>query len=226
MLSIPFNPAEPRSTTAPVAAPADTVEQILKVLRAGERFLVCSHSRPDGDAVGSMLAMGNLLEQMGKRADLVAADRVPAVYRGLPGADRIRSAMRVHGPYDAVILLECDGLERAKLRGMEPFFLINIDHHVSGRPFAHLNWIDCQAASTGLRASQGCWSHGDAGDGDLPLHHGAYRYRGILLRVFAGLHVWPGARPGSGRGRPCPGCPERVFFNSHFQNVAAGRSAQ
>lgn len=149
MLSIPFNPAEPRSTTAPVAAPADTVEQILKVLRAGERFLVCSHSRPDGDAVGSMLAMGNLLEQMGKRADLVAADRVPAVYRGLPGADRIRSAMRVHGPYDAVILLECDGLERAKLRGMEPFFLINIDHHVSGRPFAHLNWIDCQAASTG-----------------------------------------------------------------------------
>ena len=43
---------------------------ILRVLRQGERFLVCSHSRPDGDAVGSMLALGMLLEQMGKSADL------------------------------------------------------------------------------------------------------------------------------------------------------------
>src|ERR1022692_4275522 len=88
---------------------ADAMAGILKVLRQGERFLVCSHSWPDGDAVGSMLAVGMLLEQMGKRADLVSADRIPAIYRSLPGADTIRSAMRVHGPYDAVILLECDG---------------------------------------------------------------------------------------------------------------------
>ena len=128
---------------------ADPVAAILEVLRRGERFLVCSHSRPDGDAVGSVLAMGMLLEQMGKRADLVTADRIPLVYRSLPGAGAIRSALRVHGPYDAVILLECDGLERAKLRGLEDFFLVNIDHHVSGRPYAHLNWIDCGAASVG-----------------------------------------------------------------------------
>lgn len=136
---------------APVlgSSSADSIEAILSVLRKGERFLVCSHSRPDGDAVGSMLAMGMLLEQMGKRADLVTADRVPAIYRSLPGAENIRHALRVHGPYDAVILLECDGLERAKLRGMEDFFLINIDHHLSGRPYAHLNWIDYGAASVG-----------------------------------------------------------------------------
>lgn len=125
------------------------IEAILDVLRRGEKFLVCSHSRPDGDAVGSMLAMGMLLEQMGKRPDLVTADRIPNVYRQLPGADGIRCAMRVHGPYDAVILLECDGLERAKLRGLEPFFLINIDHHTSAREFGHLNWIDRGAASVG-----------------------------------------------------------------------------
>ena len=87
-------------------------QAILEVLRHGERFLVCSHSRPDGDAVGSMLAMGMLLEQLGKQADLVTADRVPHIYRGLPGAEAIRTALRVHGPYDAAILLECDGLER------------------------------------------------------------------------------------------------------------------
>jgi phosphoesterase RecJ-like protein len=131
------------------AAQGLAIAAILDLIRQGERFLVCSHSRPDGDAVGSMLAMGMLLEQMGKRADLVTADRLPHVYRELPGADAIRCAMRVHGPYDAVILLECDGLERAKLRGLEAFFLINIDHHTSAREFGHLNWIDRDAASVG-----------------------------------------------------------------------------
>jgi hypothetical protein len=53
---------------------------ILQALQEGERFLICSHSRPDGDAIGSMLAMGMLLRQMGKRAEIVAADRIPAVY--------------------------------------------------------------------------------------------------------------------------------------------------
>lgn len=149
-------PAQPEPAADPSANPgaanpmaAIPMAAILDVLRKGERFLVCSHSRPDGDAVGSMLAMGMLLEQMGKRADLVTADRIPLVYRSLPGAGAIRSALRVHGPYDAAILLECDGLERAKLRGLEEFFVVNIDHHISGRPYAHVNWIDCQAASVG-----------------------------------------------------------------------------
>lgn len=154
-MAVPAGTAEqgtaPAEKTTPVGGDmsADSIAAILNVLRKGERFLVCSHSRPDGDAVGSMLAMGMLLEQMGKRADLVTADRVPSIYRGLPGAESIHHALRVHGPYDAVILLECDGLERAKLRGLEGFFLINIDHHLSGRPYAHLNWIDFGAASVG-----------------------------------------------------------------------------
>lgn len=134
----------------PAGAPGvSPVDAILKVIREGERFLVCSHSRPDGDAVGSVLAMGMLLEQMGKRADLVTADRLPAAYRSLPGAGAIRSAMRVHGPYDAAILLECDGLERTRLRGLEPFLIVNIDHHASGRSWGHLNWIERHAASVG-----------------------------------------------------------------------------
>lgn len=96
-----------------------------------------------------MLAMGMLLEQMGKRADLVTADRIPNIYRELPGAEAIQCLLRVHGPYDAAILLECDGLERTRLRGLEHYFLVNIDHHRTGRPFGHLNWIDRDAASVG-----------------------------------------------------------------------------
>lgn len=144
-LENPFPSAQP----AEGWMPADPIPAILDVLRRGDRFLVCSHSRPDGDAVGSMLAMGDLLRQMGKRADLVAADRVPHIYRTLPGAESIRFTMRVQGRYDAAILLECDSLARTKLHGLERLYQVNIDHHPTGTPFAHLNWIDHHAASVG-----------------------------------------------------------------------------
>jgi len=144
-----------RGSEGPRSEPAGAPEMlsILSALQEGERFLVCSHSRPDGDAIGSMLAMGMLLRQMGKRVDIFAADRIPAVYRGLPGAEAIRTVMRVpssyEAPYDAAILLECDGLARTRLRGLERMFHINIDHHASGRAFGALNWIDRDACSVG-----------------------------------------------------------------------------
>jgi phosphoesterase RecJ-like protein len=125
------------------------LDEILRAIGKGERFLVVSHARPDGDAVGSMLAFGEVLRQLGKHADLVTADRVPAVYRRLPGADALRSAVRVYGPYDAAILLECDGIERARVEGLERFTLINIDHHITAHSYAQLNWIDREAVSVG-----------------------------------------------------------------------------
>ncbi len=137
------------SGSAPRCETVDRMEAILDILRCGERFLVCSHMRPDGDAVGSVLAMGLLLKQLGKRADLVTADRIPRVHRVLPGAEEIRTVERVEGEYDAAILLECDGLERTRLLGLERFFLINIDHHTTGCEYADLNWIDRGAASVG-----------------------------------------------------------------------------
>ena len=143
--------AAPGLTQASASGPASAsrIEKILDILRQGKRFLVCSHSRPDGDAVGSVLAMGMLLKQLGKQADLVMADRIPKIHRELPGADEIRTTQIVQGPYDAVILLECDGLERTTVRDLEQFFLVNIDHHATGREYANLNWIDREAASVG-----------------------------------------------------------------------------
>jgi bifunctional oligoribonuclease and PAP phosphatase NrnA len=140
------SPVPANATANPATNP---IETILQVIREGEKFLVCSHSRPDGDAVGSVLAMGAFLQQIGKRADLVTADRIPVVYRKLPGADGIRTALRVHGPYDAAILLECDSAERTRLRGLERFTIINIDHHASGHEWGQFNWIDRNAASVG-----------------------------------------------------------------------------
>lgn len=133
----------------PATALDDPVAAILQVISQGERFVVCSHARPDGDAIGSMLAMGMLLHQLGKHADLLITDSLPVIYRGLPEADSIAFALSVRGPYDAVILLECDGVDRAGLRGLEQYFLINIDHHITGSDWASLNWIDHDAVSVG-----------------------------------------------------------------------------
>ncbi len=130
-------------------APVDPAAAILQRLRLAERLLVCSHARPDGDAVGSMLALGMLLEQMGKRTDLFSADPIPVLYRGLPGADAVRVEVCVREHYDAAILLECNAVERTGLRGLDELFFINIDHHITGKAFASLNWIDYQAASVG-----------------------------------------------------------------------------
>jgi bifunctional oligoribonuclease and PAP phosphatase NrnA len=136
------------ASAEPVTA-AEPIVSILDVLQRGERFLVCSHARPDGDAVGSMLALGMTLAQLDKQVDMVSADRLPELYRLLPGAAGIRVVDSVNRRYDAVILLECDGLERAGIKGLDASFLINIDHHFSGRKYAQLNWIDQQAASVG-----------------------------------------------------------------------------
>jgi phosphoesterase RecJ-like protein len=73
---------------------------------------------------------------------------VPRIYQPLPFADKVVQAERVNGDYEAAILLECDSVQRTRLDGLEERFLINIDHHLSGRPFAHVNWIDPTAVAT------------------------------------------------------------------------------
>ncbi|HEY1808100.1 MAG TPA: DHH family phosphoesterase [Acidobacteriaceae bacterium] len=120
---------------------------ILDVVRMGRQFAVCSHARPDGDAVGSMLACGMMLAQLGKRGDLYSADPVPQIYRCLPGAETIRHRQQLESGYDAVILLECDGIQRSRLAGLEGQLLVNIDHHATGRPFADVNWIEDEACA-------------------------------------------------------------------------------
>ena len=145
----PAIPPQGESARVLAFTTSDPFAAILEALKQGERFLVCSHMRPDGDSIGSMLALGMVIQQMGKHADLVSADLIPLQYRHLPGSDSIRTASQVHGVYDAAIILECDSIKRTHLHGLANLFLVNVDHHITGRPFAHLNWIDHEAASAG-----------------------------------------------------------------------------
>ena len=66
----------------------------------------------------------------------------------LPFAREVVQSENVNGDYEAAIILECDSIQRTRLRGLENKFLINIDHHQSGRPFAQVNWIDPKAVAT------------------------------------------------------------------------------
>ncbi len=122
--------------------------EVLKQIERRDRFLLTSHARPDGDAVGSALACCEILGAMGKKAQVVLRDGVPRIYQPLPYADKVVKAERVNGDYQAAIILECDSIQRTRLAGLEDQFLISIDHHLTGRPFAHVNWIDPHAVAT------------------------------------------------------------------------------
>jgi bifunctional oligoribonuclease and PAP phosphatase NrnA len=131
--------------------------QVLENIQVRKHFLVTSHTRPDGDAVGSSLALALVLRRMGKSAEVVLGDTVPVIYRPLPHSESIIHSSSVNGKYDAAIILECDSVVRTRLQGLEKHFLINIDHHATSKPFADVNWIDpsaCAVAEMVFRLAQ------------------------------------------------------------------------
>jgi bifunctional oligoribonuclease and PAP phosphatase NrnA len=124
------------------------LREVLKQIEQRGRFVLTSHARPDGDAIGSALACCQILRSMDKQAEVVLRDGVPRIYQTLPFADQVIQSDRIQHQYDAAIVLECDSIHRTRLQGLENGFLINVDHHMSGRPFAQVNWIDPKAVAT------------------------------------------------------------------------------
>jgi phosphoesterase RecJ-like protein len=120
----------------------DHLQQVLEHIEQRKEFLLTSHARPDGDAIGSLLALSAILQKMGKTTELVMSDPVPVIYKPLPNADTIIHTSRLNGHYDSAILLECDSVHRTRLQGLDDYFLVSIDHHVTAKPFADVNWID------------------------------------------------------------------------------------
>lgn len=126
------------------------VNKVLGAIDKHDRFILTSHARPDGDAIGSVLGASLILQQLGKEVDVVLSDHVPVIYRSLPYADSIQRVSEINGRYDAAIILECDSVQRTGIRGLDApgRTLINIDHHSSAKPFAQVNWIDPSACAT------------------------------------------------------------------------------
>jgi len=123
---------------------------ILAEIQRCTTFLISVHRNPDGDALGSQLALMLALEKMNKIVTLHNLDPVPEIYRFLPHGDRIRTGVPITGRYDACIVLDSDPPRTGLFEPSCPAdTLINIDHHVTNPSSWPHTWLDAHAAATG-----------------------------------------------------------------------------
>jgi phosphoesterase RecJ-like protein len=131
---------------------SDACRQISELLRSQNTFLVLTHYRPDGDAVGSQLALLLLLQDLGKTVEAWNDDEVPGKFRFLPHSDLIARPSAEPKDFDVVIAIDTSTWQRVgtaaqRIRSRKHF--INIDHHVSNEMFADINWVVPEAPASG-----------------------------------------------------------------------------
>src|SRR5262252_5873801 len=91
---------------------APELTRIVEAIRARQRFVISSHSRPDGDSIGSSLAMAYALRAIGKEAQVVHSDHAPGPMMQFPGVADVRIASHLDDVFDAAVILECGDLAR------------------------------------------------------------------------------------------------------------------
>jgi phosphoesterase RecJ-like protein len=122
-------------------------KKIKQRIQAAKNVLVTSHVRPDGDAIGSSLALALALCDAGKKVQVVLPDGVPVNFKQLPGVDLVRS--KGVGRFDLIISVDCSDLKRIG-NALDGYHLpdISIDHHLTGEAFGTLNLIEPEAVAT------------------------------------------------------------------------------
>jgi phosphoesterase RecJ-like protein len=176
----------------PTTATDATVALVADAIRARQRFVIASHVRPDGDAVGSQMAMAFALARLGKQARVVSRDRPPAPLLNFPGVAGIDIVDRVDDPGDAVIVMECGDLARTGVQGLDAGFVINIDHHPGNTMYGALNWFDVSAAACGEMVFDLIRELGVTLTEEMATHvyvailtdTGSFHYSGITPRTF------------------------------------------
>ncbi|MDR7865505.1 MAG: DHH family phosphoesterase [Sporomusaceae bacterium] len=126
-----------------------SLRRAARMLAEANRIVITAHIHPDGDSLGSMLALYAPLAACGKKVWLLLDDEVPAVYRFLPGAELIR---RPEDDLAADLLVVLDASDADRVTAVAEAVrakTLNIDHHISNTKFADYWYIDSQAAATG-----------------------------------------------------------------------------
>lgn len=121
---------------------------------SANNILVVSHVRPDGDAIGSLLALGLALQQAGKTVQMVLTDGAPASFSHLPGHDQVHR--EVQGEVELFVTVDCADFRRTG-KQFETFRKpdINIDHHITNERFGQLNLIEPEAVATAAILTDG-----------------------------------------------------------------------
>ena len=126
------------------------MDQIIRYLKNSDHILVATHTNPDGDAIGSLIAMGLCLDVLNKKTTLYNESPIPAVYRFLPATNRVVRNLKNEN-YDLAVILDCGDLQRiGKAVSMvrQVPVIVNIDHHVTNTRFGHFQLIDTSACAT------------------------------------------------------------------------------
>lgn len=127
-------------------------QPVISRIREAGRILILSHERPDGDAIGSSLGLGLLLEQLGKSVQIVNRDPVPDALRFLPRVSLLEGVESITD-CDLVIALDSAGRDRIGAavweRVSDAVDVVNIDHHISNPGYGTLNYVDTGAPATG-----------------------------------------------------------------------------
>lgn len=125
-----------------------SIAEAADALRRGSTFILAGHIHPDGDCLGSVLALGLGLESIGKKAYWVAEMPLAPMYQFIPGADRFIPAIPPDLGHAEIVALDCGDRSRLAIAG-DVRVAVNIDHHASNDSFAEVNLVDPNAASTG-----------------------------------------------------------------------------
>lgn len=187
------------------AHPAEAVRR----LKEAYRVLITCHRNPDGDALGSELALAEMASRMGVKSVIVNRDRTPANLSNLPGCDQISVADELPGDFpsafDLVITVECPGLDRTGFDGLTQVPILNIDHHPANPAYGVVNFLDESSPAVGemvwlMYAEAGLLPTKDAATNlfvALSTDTGDFRYSNATSRAFraAAQMVEAGARP-------------------------------
>jgi len=126
------------------------IRDILEVIDKNRTFLISSHVRPDGDSIGSQLALASFLKRCGKSSYIAARDSVPYMYEFLPASGMIRAGKKTERFFDVAFILDCGDFSRTgdviDIK-KQARLVVNIDHHPSGSLFGNYNYVDPDASS-------------------------------------------------------------------------------
>ena len=128
------------------------LDDIATIVKRGNRFFLASHKDPDGDAIGSLLALGEALMLSGKDVVLFNEGPIADSMAFLAGSEKIVDRFNPESEFDALFVLDCGTLERlggiySNICNIKP--LINIDHHGSNSQFGDVNFVDSNSSSVG-----------------------------------------------------------------------------
>lgn len=135
--------------------------ELLNFFRNEDYFLIATHMSPDGDTLGSSLALSLALQKIGKKTFLLNNDMVPKEYAFLPGYERFYTFENIQDSgyrlqdFKRIVLIDCNDLDRVTddkswLSNFNLQTSAVIDHHETEKPFGDIRWIIPDSPATGL----------------------------------------------------------------------------